>query len=107
MRFLHFPCKGDAYGKTAAGSSFSAGSHLFDLESLYVFCLEALGAFGYRELYGLAFLQTAKSVCLNRREMHEDVVPDCRLIKPKPFASLNHFTVPCSICYLFHFLIFC
>jgi beta-glucosidase/6-phospho-beta-glucosidase/beta-galactosidase len=23
--------------------------------------------------------------------------PDSRLIEPKPFATLNHFTVPCSI----------
>jgi hypothetical protein len=28
MRSLHIPCKRDAYGKTAAGSGFSAGSHL-------------------------------------------------------------------------------
>jgi hypothetical protein len=66
MRSLHIPCKGHASGKSAAGSSFSAGSHLIDLESLDVFSLEALGAFDHRELYGLAFLQTAKSVCLNR-----------------------------------------
>lgn len=60
------PCtvalKRDTCGKAAACSGFSADSHPSDLESLYVFCLEALGAFRYRELYGLAFLQTAKSV---------------------------------------------
>src|SRR5579862_685967 len=29
--------------------------------------------------------------------------PFCRLIKPYPLASLNHFTVPCSMCLYSYF----
>jgi hypothetical protein len=70
-----------------------------DLESLYVFCLEALGAFGYGELYGLAFLQSAKSVCLNSRKMHKDVVPGMSADKAKALCIIE--PLHCS---LFHLL---
>ena len=46
----------------SAGSGFSGGSHLPDLEYLYVFCLEALGTPFYRKFYCLTLLQTAKSI---------------------------------------------
>jgi len=44
------------------------------LDSLNVLSLPAFRAFGHLELNGLPFLQAAKAACLNRGEMHEDIL---------------------------------
>ena len=44
------------------------------LDSLNVFGLPALWAFGHVELHGLPFLQAAKAASLYGGEMHEDIL---------------------------------
>jgi hypothetical protein len=67
------------------------------LDSLDVLSLPALRAFGHIELHGLPFLQAAKASCMNSGEMHEDILASLAADKAVPLASLNHFTVPCSM----------
>src|SRR6202007_3400300 len=43
------------------------------LNSLNVFSLQTLGAFGHAELYALSFLQALEAARLDGREMDEDV----------------------------------
>jgi hypothetical protein len=42
-------------------------------------------------------LQATKAACLDGRKMHEHVVARLAADEAEAFASLNHFTVPCSI----------
>ena len=43
------------------------------LHCRHVLCLPALGSFDDVELHGLAFLKTAEAVCLDSREVNENV----------------------------------
>jgi len=43
------------------------------LNGRHVLCLPALGSFDDVELHGLSFLETPEAVCLNSREMDENV----------------------------------
>ena len=54
------------------------------LDSLNVFGLPALRAFGHVELHRLSFLQTAKPASLNGGEMHEYIIS--RLTTDKTIA---------------------
>ena len=45
------------------------------LDSLYILCLPALGAFDHIELDLLTFLQAAESICLNSGEVHKHILP--------------------------------
>ena len=75
---------------------------LTGLGRLNVLCLEALGALYDVEGDWLAFLKAAEAICLNRREMHENILAvgtaekaeTLRVIKP-----LN-----CSLFHLYLFL---
>ena len=56
--------------------------------------LQSLRTFDHIELHLRAFLQKAEAVGLNRAEVDEHILAPSVVMKPKPFASLNHLTVP-------------
>jgi hypothetical protein len=57
--------------------------------------------FGYVELHGLPFLQAAKTASLDRREMHEDILPTLAADKAVAFGIVKPL-----YCSLFHCLLF-
>jgi hypothetical protein len=67
------------------------------LQRLYVGGLPAFWSLDYVELNGLAFLQRLESAGADGRIMHEYVFPILAGDESETLASLNHFTVPCSI----------
>src|SRR5437588_4147110 len=72
------------------------------LERSDVFCLEAFRPLGDVELDRLAFLQAAKSACLDGRKMHEDIVAGLAADKAKALGVIK--PLHCSLfqlCYLF------
>src|SRR5438874_12532188 len=79
------------------------------LERSDVFCLKAFRPLGDVELDRLAFLQAAKTACLNGRKMHENIVAGLAADKAEAFGivkplhcSLFH----CGSCfYCFEFLL--
>lgn len=59
------------------------------------FCLQAFWALYQVELDFLSLIQAAISIALNCPEVDENIVGlSAIVIKPKPLALLNHFTVP-------------
>jgi hypothetical protein len=73
----------------------------YSLEDLDVLGLPAFRSLRYVELNRLAFLQRAKSVALNRREVHEYVLAVRSAQKPEAFGVVKPFH-----CSLFHFISF-
>ena len=69
----------------------------YRLQNLDVLCLPTLGAFGYVELYRLAFLKGAESICLNRCVVHENILTICTAQKAEPLGIVEPFH-----CTLFH-----
>jgi hypothetical protein len=61
---------------------------------LYFLSLHAFLTAGSDERNLLAFFQAFEAVGLDSFEVNEQVVTDCGVMKPKPFSSLNHLTVP-------------
>ena len=67
------------------------------LERLHVRRLPALGALHDVELNGLTLLEALESVRVDGGVMYEYIFAVLTADEAKPLASLNHFTVPCSI----------
>jgi hypothetical protein len=62
------------------------------LEFLYVFCLEAFGAFSEIELDRLAFIQALESITLDRAKMHENIaIAFFSSNEAKPFGVIEPF----------------
>src|SRR5437899_12715455 len=85
----------------------STSSQPSPLERLDVFCLKAFRPLGDVELDRLAFLQAAKTACLNGRKMHENIVAGLAADKAEAFGivkplhcSLFH-CVSCFYCFEF------
>lgn len=66
----------------------------YKLDNLYFVGLQAFLAVDDHEGNLLAFLQALEAGALDGTEVNEQVVTAFRVMKPKPLASLNHFTVP-------------
>src|SRR4051812_20464451 len=94
--------EGDCGRKTKARNRSSELIATMRLESLYVLCLEALGALHDVELHSLAFLKALESVGLDGREVNEyvfailtaDESKSLCIVKPL-YCSLFHFSVTC------------
>src|SRR6185312_1200116 len=69
------------------------------LENTNVLCLPAFSSFGHAEFNRLAFLQTAVSAALNRREMHKDILSTLTRDKTKAFVGVEPLN-----CSLFHYV---
>lgn len=81
---------------------------MFSLDELDVFCLKALCAFDYIKLHGLAFLKAAESICLNRREVHENIIAGLTANKAVALGIVK--PLHCSLfqfvtCFYFEFLL--
>ena len=73
------------------------------LDRFYVLCLKALRALRDIELYGLAFLQAAKTTRLNRREMHEYIFAILTADEAKAFSVVKPLYCSCfQLCSYFY-----
>src|SRR5213076_2873351 len=62
-----------------------------------VLCLQALRTLSDFEFDRIALGETTEALGLDRREVDEHIGTRLLRDKPKPFASLNHFTLPFAI----------
>jgi hypothetical protein len=89
-------------------TSLRAGCLCSRLGRSDVFCLEAFGSLSDVKCDCLAFLQAAKTACLDSRKMHENVVTRLAADEAEAFGVVKPFHCSlfhCVTCFYFEFLL--